>query len=59
MPRTRSSVTTTLLKMCALFAAGVAVGYCFGYDHGWEKAVAYIPNPPMDRDGRREDSGRG
>ena len=26
---------------------------------GWIPSVTLSPNPPMDRDGRREDSGRG
>lgn len=34
----KSIITLVLLA----FFAGAAVGYFFGYDHGWERATSYV-----------------
>ncbi len=38
------SKVTILLLVVLLF--GLVVGYYFGYDHGWEKAVKYLTVSP-------------
>lgn len=32
----------TLLIIALTLFAGLAIGYFFGYDHGWEKAAASL-----------------
>ena len=50
-------VDTKLQEMLDEFGDGVS-----GVSREWQGSVLkfrFSPNPPMDRDGRREDSGRG
>ena len=43
--RLQAAVARSVLKTRTFavgITLGIAVGYYFGYDHGWEKAVAYL-----------------
>ena len=43
-----------------LFSGILVVGFFFLLTLWWDANLVFLsPNPPMDRDGRREDSGRG